>query len=92
MSDKPPVRTFSMVHPEAGFIEFSIPLMSPAGVETYLDKKLAALDPGERFILTSKLVKQADEMWGSFALWIGDPVRAREELRNDKEISVWLQV
>jgi len=85
-----PVRTFSMTHPIAGFLEFSIPIQNPQDVEAYLHVKLEELPPAERFTLTNKLVKQAEDMWGSYALWIGDPVPARLDLRSREEIQRWL--
>ena len=91
MSDIP-IRTYSQTHPEIGFIEFSVPVMSPQDVEAYLHNKLSELDPAERFTLTTELLKQAEEMWSGYALWVGDPVAARLKLRGDEEVSQWLMV
>ena len=86
-----PIRTYSQNHPQAGYIEFSIPLMNPQEVETYI-QNLPGLDPVQRYSLANEMLKQADEMWSGFCLCVGDPVQAREELRKDEEVSKWLQV
>lgn len=85
-----PIRTYSQNHPQAGYLEFTIPIHSPQDVEAYLSNKLSGLSPAERLSLANKLLKQANEMWSGYALWVGDPVEARLELRQDKEIMQWL--
>ena len=85
-----PIRTFSMQHPIAGYIEFSVPVMNPDDVNVYLHKKLSPLSEVDRFILTNKLMKIATDMWDSYALWISDPDAARLELRNDPDIAAWM--
>ena len=85
----PPIRTFSITHPQVGFVEFSIPLMNPKEVESYLMRKTEHLPPAESFLLIQKLMKTANELWSGYALWLGDPVEAREELRKDKELTRW---
>ena len=87
----PPVRTFSMTYKDIGYIEFSIPVSNPQDVEAYLLKKLADLPVVERMTLHDDLMKIATEMWDGYCLWVGDPTEARNELRDDEEVSRWLR-
>jgi hypothetical protein len=69
----PEIRTFSLLHNEVGTIEFSIPLQSPREVDAYLCRILADLPVAERMQLHTEMMKRADDMWASHALWLGDP-------------------
>ena len=91
MSDLP-IRTFSMNHPTAGFIEFSIPVMNLDDVEAYLQRQTKDMEVGEAHLLVQDLISKATDMWNGYALWIGDPVQARLKLSKDKEIQQWLEV
>ena len=85
-----PIRTYSMSHPIAGYIEFSIPVMNPKDVDAYLILILADLPITDRMKLHNELMKWATEMWNAFSLFVGDADAARLELRQDPEITAWL--
>lgn len=84
-----PIRTYYQNHPQAGYIEFSIPVQSPQDVEIYLRDKLLILPIIERLKLHEELTKQATFMWDAFALFVSDPVQARIQLRQDPDIAAW---
>ena len=88
-SERPPMRTYSLNHPQAGYLQFTIPYMNPHDVEAYLAKKLADLSTVERMTLHNDLMKIATQMWDGFCLWVGDPVKARLQLRSNDEVAAW---
>jgi len=90
-SPRPPMRTYSLTHPQAGFLEFTVPYMNPEDVEAYLAKKLADLPVVERMTLHNALMKTATFMWEGYALWLDDPAEARLQLRGDEEVSRWFR-
>ena len=85
----PKIRTFSISHSQAGYIEFSIPLQSPTDVDAYLHRVLADLPVTDRMTIHSEMMKRAEELWNGYALWLGDPEKARLELRNMEEHQLW---
>lgn len=86
----PPIRTFTINHPRAGWIEFSIPLQSPTDVDAYLRRTLAGLPVTDRMKIHAEMIKRAEELWNGYALWVGDAEAARLELRKNKENTIWL--
>ena len=87
---KYPIRTYSINHKEAGFLEFSIPVSNIQDVEAYLRRRTTNLPLTERIKLQDDLLAIAKQLWEGFACWVGDPVQARIELRQDPEIEAWL--
>lgn len=83
----PLMRSFTWNHPQAGFLQFTVPYHNPDDVEAYLHRKLAYLPTIDSFVLHQDIMKIAKDMWDGYALWVGDPVKARLELRNDPEIA-----
>ena len=88
-SPRPPMRTYSLNHPEAGYLQFTIPYMNPQDVEAYLLKKLSHLPVIDSYTLQTDLMKIATQMWDGFCLWVGDPVKARLQLRSNDEVAAW---
>ena len=86
MEGEIPIRTFSLNHRIAGYLEFSVPIMNPQDVEAYLRDKLAAVPLRDRLKLHDEVMKQATFMWDAFSLYIGDAEAARLELRKDDEV------
>ena len=85
MNTEIPIRTYSITNPEAGFIEISVPIMSPVDSEEYLRTKLADVPLQDRLKLHDKVMEIVTGMWNGYALWVGDPAQARIELRHDEE-------
>lgn len=86
MSTEIPIRTYSMNHKDAGYIEISVPIMNPVDSEEYLRTKLADVPLQERLKLHGEVMKQATFMWDAFSLYVGDAEAARLELRKDDEV------
>ena len=56
-----PVRIFSMKHPQAGWIEFSIPLQSPSDVASYLSRILEPLPAIDQMMIHDEMMKRAEK-------------------------------